>query len=207
MNDFLVVLNYFIHSSIHKTISHRIGEFKKLGTQSPEQIFQELCFCLLTANCQSQSCIHIQEKMRKDFLVLPEKKLAKKLRTLGYRFPNTRAQYIIAAQKKYPLVLKQLETRSGEELRSYLVKEIKGLGYKEASHFLRNIGFKNYAIVDFHIIDILVKNAIIEKPKTLTKNQYLFIENVLRDLARNLNLSLAELDLYLWFIETGKILK
>ena len=84
---------------------------------------------------------------------------------------------------------------------------MKGLGYKEASHFLRNIGFDNYAIIDFHIIDILYDNKLIQKPKTITKNKYLEIEDLLKKIAKKTNLTLAELDLYLWYIETGKILK
>ncbi|MCK4901793.1 MAG: hypothetical protein KAS76_00435 [Thermoplasmatales archaeon] len=75
------------------------------------------------------------------------------------------------------------------------------------SHFLRNVGFDDYAIIDFHIIDILVDNKLIEKPKTLTKKKYLEIEDLLRKLAKETNLTLAELDLYLWYMETGKILK
>jgi N-glycosylase/DNA lyase len=145
--------------------------------------------------------------MRSDFLKLSEKQLVQKLRDLRYRFPNTRAQYITAAQNKYPMILQQLESLSGEELRNHLVKEIKGFGYKEASHFLRNIGYDDYAIIDFHIIDILEREHVIKKPKTLTKKQYLRIENTLRILAQNLHISLAELDLYLWFLETGTILK
>ncbi len=207
MNDLLTVLNHLTHSPIQQTVIQRIEEFKNLGKQSSEQIFQELCFCLLTANCQSQSCIQIQQKMGSDFLKLSEKQLTQKLKDLRYRFPNTRAQYITAAQNKYPLILQQLESLSGEELRNHLVKEIKGFGYKEASHFLRNIGYDDYAIIDFHIIDILEREQVIKKPKTLTKKQYLRIENTLRILARNLHISLAELDLYLWFLETGKILK
>jgi len=81
------------------------------------------------------------------------------------------------------------------------------LGYKEASHFLRNIGYKNYAIVDFHIVDLLVKYSLIEKPKTMTKRKYLEIERILQDLGSEVSLNLAELDLYLWYMETGKVLK
>lgn len=92
-------------------------------------------------------------------------------------------------------------------MREWLVKNIKGLGYKEASHFLRNIGFKNFAIIDFHIINLLVKYDIIKKPRTLTKIKYLEIETILRNIAKNLGVSLAELDLYLWYLETKKILK
>jgi len=88
------------------------------------------------------------------------------------------------------------------------VKNIKGLGFKEASHFLRNIGFKNLAIIDFHIVDLLIKHKLIDKkPKSLSKSKYLEIEEKLKKIANELNLSLGELDLYLWYMETGKILK
>jgi len=93
------------------------------------------------------------------------------------------------------------------ELREWIVRNVKGLGYKEASHFLRNIGFTQYAIIDFHIIDLLLKYKLIEKPKTLSKTKYLEIEELLRQIAKKLNLNLAELDLYMWYMETGKILK
>jgi len=96
-----------------------------------------------------------------------------------------------------------------EEKRDWLVKNIKGLGMKEASHFLRNIGCKNVAIIDFHIVDLLAKNNLIEKPKNraLTGKRYIEIENILKELAEKTNTSLGELDLYLWYEETGKILK
>lgn len=81
---------------------------------------------------------------------------------------------------------------------------------KEASHFLRNIGYKNLAIIDFHIIDLLVKENLIKfdrKKKSLTKNKYLEFEKILKNLAEKCQVNLAELDLYLWYLETGKVLK
>ena len=92
-------------------------------------------------------------------------------------------------------------------LRDWFAKTIKGLGYKEASHFLRNIGFKNIAIIDFHIIDLLEKFGIIQKPKTLTKKKYIEIEQILRKIGERVNLSLDELDMYLWYMETKEVLK
>ena len=80
-------------------------------------------------------------------------------------------------------------------------------GYKEASHFLRNIGYRDFAIIDFHIIDLLVKFNIIEKPKTLTKKKYLEIEAILKKLGDKLHLDMGKLDLYLWYMETSEILK
>jgi len=84
---------------------------------------------------------------------------------------------------------------------------VKGFGYKEASHFLRNIGFENLAIIDFHIIDSLVDAGLIEKPKTITPKKYLEIETMLKKIAEKSGMNLAELDLYLWCNETGKVLK
>jgi N-glycosylase/DNA lyase len=105
--------------------------------------------------------------------------------------------------------LKDVIVSFGDEaqLREWLVKNVKGIGFKEASHFLRNIGYSNLAILDFHIINVLVKHRLVEKPKTLTKKHYLEIEMLLRDIAEKASLTLAELDLFLWYMETGKILK
>ena len=52
-----------------------------------------------------------------------------------------------------------------------------------------------------------MKHNLIEKPKIITKNKYLKIEKLLKEIANKLNLSMAEIDLYLWYMETGKILK
>jgi N-glycosylase/DNA lyase len=186
---------------IKNKINQRIKEFQNI--KSEKQIFNELCFCILTANFNAEKTIKIQSKI--DFSKLPENKIAKELKKHGHRFPNTRAKYIIQAKKHN---LKQiLNTLKHNELRDYLVENIKGLGYKEASHFLRNIGYKDYAIIDFHIIDLLTKHSLIKKPKTLTKSKYLEIESTLRKIAKLSKLTLAELDLYLWHLETRKILK
>jgi N-glycosylase/DNA lyase len=81
------------------------------------------------------------------------------------------------------------------------------LGYKEASHFLRNIGFMDVAIIDRHILNILVEYGLIKRPKTLSKKNYLEIEKKLEKLAKKTRMSLGELDFYLWYMKTGKVLK
>ena len=195
-------------SSIKGTIEEKIREFKELKENPIDDIFKELCFCIMTANCSAEKCIEIHQKIGYDFLTLSEEHLKCKFKELGYRFPNLRAYYIIESRKFKDLLEIKLKNYDNEkELRDWIVKNIKGLGYKESSHFLRNIGYDNYAIIDFHIIDILIRHKLIEKPKTITKALYLEIESVLQKLANDLNLTLAELDLYLWFLETGKILK
>ena len=96
------------------------------------------------------------------------------------------------------------------ERRDWLVKEkgIKGLGYKEASHFLRNIGFKGYGILDKHILRSLAELKIIDDPKPPnTRSRYLTIEAKLKKLTEVTEIDFDELDLVLWSMKTGEILK
>ena len=188
-------------------IQKRIGEFKELNKKPSDELFKELCFCILTANFNAEKSIKIQNEIGECFLDNSEEDLAKKLKNLGHRYPNTRATYISESRKCKESLKEVIQFNDKKKLREWIVNNIKGLGYKEASHFLRNIGFDDFAIIDFHIVDILVKHDLIKRPKTLTKNKYLEIENVLRTIGKKTNLTLAELDLYLWYMETGKILK
>ena len=194
---------------VKELVDTRIKEFQKVRNTSSNEIFKELCFCILTANCSAEMCIKVQKEIGDGFLNLLELQLAKRLKEVGYRFYNKRANYIDEA-RKFRKELKEIINSfyNENELRDWLVKNIKGLGFKEASHFLRNIGFKNLAIIDFHIIDLLIKHNLIKiKPKSLSKTKYLEIEGILKKIADELQLTLAELDLYLWYMETGKILK
>lgn len=195
------------NSQVKNLVDARIKEFQEIGNKSSDEIFKELCFCILTANFNAEKCMKIHEEIEDELLTLPQPQLAQKLRSLGYRFPNKRAHYIVEARKHKDTLEHVINTLDEIALREWLVKNIKGIGYKEASHFLRNIGFTNLAIIDFHILNLLTRHRIIKKPKTLTRKNYLEIEQTLKNIAEKLNLTLAELDLYLWYIETNKILK
>jgi len=209
LEGLLLAIKKLKNTKIRDLVKTRIEEFKENGEKSSREIFKELCFCILTANFNAERCIKILEELKNDeFLNLSERELAGKLRMLGHRYPRTRAKYIVEARRYAGSLKNVIENFKDEnELREWLVKNVKGVGYKEASHFLRNIGFVNLAIIDYHIINILAKHKLIEKPKTITRNRYFEIENLLRKIAEKLGLTLAELDLYLWYLETGKVLK
>ncbi|RLG99903.1 N-glycosylase [Candidatus Bathyarchaeota archaeon] len=203
-----VLIENLKNSKVRDLVNAQIKEFRENGQKSSRELFKELCFCILTANFIAEKSLKIQKEINDGFLTLPEHELTEKLRKLGHRFPQKRAKYIVEARKyadSLKGIIESINVR--DKLREWLVKNIKGIGYKEASHFLRNIGYTDLAIIDFHIINILTKHGLIEKPRTLTKTKYLEIENLLREVAGKLNLSLAELDLYLWYMETGKVLK
>lgn len=203
-------INILKKSKLKETIDKKIKEFCQSGKKQINEIFKELCLCIMTANFQAEKSIFIQKEIGDGFLKLPQKKLAERLKKLGHRFPNTRAKYIVEARQHIAELTKLLSSNSTEkEKREWIAKNIKGIGYKETSHFLRNIGYNNFAIIDFHIIDILDEHGLIKKPKTkaLTMKKYFEIEKVLHKLAKEVDLNLAELDLYLWYMETGKVLK
>ena len=207
MNNLIYKIESLKKGKIGGLVKKRIKDFKNVNKASMSELFNELCFCILTANFNAEKSIKIQNEIGDSFLNLSEKVLAKKLKNLGYRFPNIRAKYISESSSCKELVQKNAISLKGEGLRKWLVNNVKGFGYKEASHFLRNIGFDDYAIIDFHIIDILVEYNLIKKPKTITRKKYLEIEKILKKIAEKLDLSLSELDLYLWYMKTGKILK
>lgn len=195
-------------SELRTKVERRLKDFETLGSSSNHNIFKELCFCVLTANFSAERGIAIQEEIGDGFITYTPDKLLSELKRLGYRFPNVRCSHLLKNRRYASTIKEELKKFDSEsDTREWVVKHIAGLGFKESSHFLRNIGYKDLAIIDFHIIDILVQNGLIERPKTLTKSRYLQIEQILRDLAKKLKMSLAEIDLYLWYMETGKVLK
>jgi len=195
--------------AVGRMVRERMGQFRALGSSPKDEIFKELCFCILTANYTAEGGIRIQKEIGDGFITLPCEALASRLRSLGYRFPKKRADYIARARLHRSELSRQLSSSKPHDVRRWLVENVHGLGYKEASHFLRNIGHTGFAIIDFHIIDLLAREGIIEGPKSksLSRKKYEVIETALGAIAKRSGTSQGELDLYLWYLETGKILK
>jgi len=190
-----------IKKKVGKQVEEKLREFEGNTRLTPEEKFLELCFCILVANMSLEKTLEVWRNIGKGFLFLSEDRLKEKLKELGYRFYN-RAEYIVADRK----FIKDLDAAvASKNPREWLVKNVKGIGWKEASHFLRNLGFKDFAILDRHVLKILVENKIIAKPKALTKTFYLETEEKLRKVAEKLGISLAELDLYLFYLDAGKV--
>ncbi|WXG40472.1 MAG: N-glycosylase/DNA lyase [Candidatus Freyarchaeum deiterrae] len=209
IDDLVKKVNVLKAGSVSGQISKRMSDFKGLHDKGNEEWFSELCFCILTAYSSAELGLKIQRDLNcEDFLRLPQENLCCKLREEGHRFSERRADFIVCARDF--LNIKEIITSFSDErvAREWLVKNVMGLGYKEASHFLRNVGFKNVAILDRHILRVMLEYGLIsEIPKTLTRKKYLEIEQKLEMLSERVGLSLGELDLYLWFMKTGKILK
>ena len=191
---------------IKNTVDLRIREFEELRKENEDILFQELCFCILTANSSAKMGMKIQEKIGTGFINYPEEKLRVELKNTGYRFWNVRAKYIVEARWIIP-EMKNIFRMPEVKAREYLANNVRGLGMKESSHFLRNTGAKNLAIIDRHILRVLDEHSLINIPKYLSRKKYLEIEDIERNVAEHLKMNLAELDLYLWYIKTGEVLK
>jgi len=165
----------------------------------------ELAFCLCTPQSKAESCwAAVQELQSKGLLFGGTAKEIAKVLKKKVRFHNNKAKWIVQARG--------LELRlNGDqrEDREWLVENVKGLGYKEASHFLRNVGRGDkLTILDRHILKNLTHyKAIPEVPKSLTPRKYKEIELAMEAFAGKLGVSVAELDLLFWSKEAGKVFK
>lgn len=196
-------------------IQNRLLEFRKVMQWNDADVFAELSFCLLTPQSSAKVCWAAVTKLREQSLLL--KGTASDLGPhLGQvRFGESKSKYIVEAREMFSkdgeLVLKSKISSfyNPFELREWLVENVKGLGYKEASHFLRNIGLgEEFAILDRHILRNLNRLGVIpEIPASITKKRYLEMEEKLRRFSAEIGIPMADLDLLFWSKETGWIFK
>ena len=202
-------INSLRKGDVSRLVSRKVRSFRSFLRKPSPEWFSELCFCLLTANSTAEAGIKIQKALGRGFLTLPEARLKMKLRALGYRFPNKRAEYIVAARPLAKTLKRTiLSFPSAEDAREWLVKNVKGIGYKEASHFLRNVGILDLAILDRHIINQMHSHGLVESiPSSVTPKYYLEAEKAFSRISEKCGLPPGEADLYVWYLQTGKVLK
>jgi len=195
-------------------IETRLREFEAFKNAKDEDLFAELCFCILTPQSKAVYADKAIRKLKQSGLLFKGKEQVIRNALKGVRFPNNKAKYLTEARKALTKenrldIKSRLDKNNISKTRDWLVKNIRGIGYKEASHFLRNIGFgKDIAILDVHILKNLLKYKVIKKlPKTLTKTKYLDIERKLRKFSKKVNIPMAELDLLFWSNETGFVFR
>jgi N-glycosylase/DNA lyase len=204
--------SYKLKKDIIKQRMHEFEEVYKLGD---EAIFTELCFCIFTAGSSARSGLNCIDAIRNIILTGSASELESRIQN-KHRYPKARAEYIIHTreylQQEHNFKIKELIESFDDwiKLRDFFAtnKGIKGLGYKESSHFLRNIGFKGYAILDIHILRSLHEFGVIDNPKPpSTRSKYLEIEAKLKEFAKEIGIDFDELDLLLWSNRTGEVLK
>jgi len=203
-----------LYKPLKPKIVKRLNEFKNvLERKSDPDLFAELVFCLLTPQSKAKNCWSAVLKLKESEMLFSGNKKQVQECLAGVRFKYKKAEYIVSVRKYFPKIKRIIidygqQTRN-YELRQWLVINIKGFGYKEASHFLRNIGLgEDFAILDRHILKNLRSLDIIKKiPNSLTQKKYLETENKMRLFSEKVRIPISHLDLLFWSKETGEIFK
>lgn len=203
------------YSERSQEIKTRLEDFQSIWREGNDlQIWEEMVFCFFTGGCSAKMGLRSIEAVRPLLIDGGQKRLSRAL-TGVHRFPNARARYIVASRKFLTAhcelkIRKTLEAMEHFERRDWLVREkrIKGLAYKEASHFLRNIGLRGYAILDKHVLNCMFELNLISDPKPpKSRHEYLMVEDILIKFADRIKIDFDEMDLLLWSMKTGEILK
>lgn len=198
--------------NVRSIVDHRIEEFLEINEKDTYVWFEELVYCLLTAYSSAERGQLCVDALRDVGILIDGslEEVAGTLRLQGHRFADIRAKYIVEARKLAPELKEIIRGfKSTRGARKWLVENVKGLGWKEASHLLRNLGYLDLAIIDRHILSNMREHGLIPNDgrKGLTRRRYLEYERLLEHVAERVGMHLGEMDLYLWYRKTGKVLK
>jgi N-glycosylase/DNA lyase len=199
-----------IRESMQGEIRSRLDEFRRIRERGDvDEVYVELVFCLLTPQSKARVCwAAVQNLLEKNLLFDgTSDQIAGELH--GVRFNYRKAEYIVKARDMRDKLAQIGRFDDVCDAREWLVQNVLGIGYKEASHFLRNIGYgESLAILDRHILKNLKLLGVIEEvPKSLSRKTYLEIEDGLRELADEIKIPMGQLDLVMWCKETGEVFK
>lgn len=189
-------------SKTFKKIMSKKEEFLTKKLEGLEEKFSELTFCTLTANTSAEMGLRCQERLF-TLSEVREEKIRKILVSCGYRFPNTRSKFVC---HNYMIRDKLESILEMDDRRTLLVDTFMGIGMKEASHFLRNIGYFQYSILDKHVQKFL-SSYYGREIKIKSRKDYENVEPFFLELSDRYNLEPGIMDLVVWYIMTGKILK
>jgi len=206
------------HRARRKEIRKRLGEFEEVWRKgSDARLWEELAYCIFTAGASARMGLDSVDAVRPLLLDGEAEAMTAALKHAGaHRFPVARPQYIVTTRNYFRATFgmalrKRLRGfRDPFERRDWLAqeKQVKGLGYKESSHFLRNIGVKGHAILDKHVMRCLAEVGVVDTAKPpQTRKVYLGVEQELIRFAKDIRVDFDELDLVLWSMKTGEILK
>ncbi len=204
------------HRAQKEKIEARLADFRQIwDVGSDRDLFAELAFCILTPQSRARTCWPAVERLRScDLLFVgTADEILDELKNV--RFKERKASYIVSAREQFTkdgrLSIRSILGGFSDAfaLREWLVENVMGLGYKEAGHFLRNVGLgEDLAILDRHILKNLVLMGVIDEiPKSLTKKRYLEIERRMIAFSEKAGIPMGHLDMVLWSKETGEIFK
>ncbi|MCD6454070.1 MAG: N-glycosylase/DNA lyase [Candidatus Aminicenantes bacterium] len=196
-------------------IEERLKEFRfVLKRNNPRELFAEFAFCLLTPQSRAKTCWAAIETLKRTGTLYSGSPEEIEKHLFGVRFKRNKSKYIAEAREKFFkngkfTLMENIASLPSHEAREWLVKNVKGMGMKEASHFLRNIGLgEDLAILDRHILKNLKALKVIKDiPASISPKRYLNIEERMKKFSRDIGIPMSVLDLVFWCRETGEIFK
>lgn len=205
-----------VHFSIKEEIEKRLSEFRAIWKEGTEEdIFGELAFCLFTPQSKARCCWEAVSVLKEDgrLFVGKAEEMVGDMRKV--RFLNKKSRYLVKAREQFSdngsiSIKKRLEVFCDEfSIRNWLCAEVSGLGMKEASHFMRNIGKgENLAILDRHVLKNLHKTGAIEEvPASVNSRLYLQIEKKMHSYSKETGIPVAHIDFVFWYMEAGEVFK
>lgn len=204
-----------LYESIKEEIDKKIEEYKEAFNYDNKDFFAEIAFCILTPQSKALNAWKIIQTLKENELLFTADSDTLENYLNSIRFKKTKAKRLVSLREKLS-INGSLEAKkiifNGDDvfkIREWLVKNIDGFGYKEASHVLRNLGFgENIAILDRHILRNLLKLEVIDEiPKTLTPKKYMDIEEKMRKYTSKIDISMDRLDLLFWYNEVNYLFK
>lgn len=206
-----------IYFSIKKDIEKRLKEYREVWKNGDNKdIFCELAFCILTPQSKARKAWEAITILRENQLLFEGTSEEIEPYLNSVRFNKTKAKNLCILREqmrdeKGNYITKDFFSnfKDSFERREWIVKNIKGMSYKEASHFLRNVGFgEKLAILDRHILRNLERLEVIDEiPKTLSEKKYKEIEKKLEKFCEEVKIPMENIDLLLWYLEAGEIFK
>lgn len=189
-------------------IRQRLEDFKNV---SEDKYFYELCFCICTPQSKASSAMVVQLELERLDFINNEIDTTPILRNKDnyIRFHNQKSNRLQLIKKQWNDIKLLLDSKNtGKEKREWINNNVNGIGRKESAHYLRNIGYRNLAILDRHILKHLVTCGVFQElPNISTKSRYDEVSQKFKDFSINVGIPMDELDLLFWAQEAGEILK
>ncbi len=190
------------------------SRFRPLAFQadmSLDYLWKRMAFCILSSNVRYETAQKAFQTLFADQASVwvsadpatVEANVQHALRLSGYRYPAIRAFQLAASwatlRKRYSdLVALFICEQDSAAIREFIVGEFSGIGFKQASMFLRDIGAAtDLAILDTHTISFM--NALLgTRIKVASRRSYLTAEQCFLEMAEAHGVRVSVLDTAIW---------
>ena len=215
LEDAVKVLSCDVYEKIHNSGSQKHSE---------EELWEELICCVLSSQITYEIARAYAKHLIDKRLIgheLPIKDLNKieisvrnvlrtpikiENRKVSYRFPNIRARQIADIHQtvnNYGTSLSNIlySVNDPHDLREFLINHFSGIGPKQASMFIRNIGFSyDLAILDKHVINYMQVTNMCKNIGIPGKKEYLSVEAELVKYASDIGYKVGFVDWAIWIV-------